>query len=226
MTKLQSFQAAFFSNGFPLENKLDFATKLVAAIKHFDGEPALLPIPSDAPTEIPRIILKSKDTKFICNVSLQRVDLFFNPKTEQEQDFSNLMKSIEGVLKKTVSFFETSKIKINRAGVSVNLIKDLEEGSNNYLCKKYLKTGLIADSSELELHILNKFDLKKFKINRWIRIKTLREKSVPENDKLLSINIDINSLQEIAYDFIAEDFDIFLDAALINMNDLLKAHYA
>ena len=40
----------------------------------FDEEPILLPVPDDAPVEIPRIILRSKDGRHSSNISLNRAN--------------------------------------------------------------------------------------------------------------------------------------------------------
>ena len=66
----------------------------------FDGPEAVIPIPADAPLEIPRIILRSKDGVFVCNISVNRVDLFFNETKEQSGlNPDDIIKKIKAYLK-------------------------------------------------------------------------------------------------------------------------------
>lgn len=229
MIKLRSFQAALFSSMISFDNKIEYASKLISAsIGIFDGEPAILPIPINAPPEIPRVVAKSKDEKFVCNTSANRVDLFFNPKKETETELNSVKNDFFILLKQIINFLnETYGFKIYRLGLVANLMLPLQESSNIFVAKKYIKdASLISDTFETQLHFLNKINLlNRYKANRWLRIVTARDIQNIENDKFLSVNIDINTLPDVNYDFDRELVTLIFNDAIKNMQDLIVAHY-
>ncbi len=78
-SNLTRLQAVLFIKSLDLSNPLSLAVFLKEDKGlPFDGPETVLPVPADAPLEIPRIILKSSDGVFNCNVSANRIDLFFN----------------------------------------------------------------------------------------------------------------------------------------------------
>ena len=229
MIKLLSFQGALFSNMIVVENKMDYASKLLLSDNNlFDVEPTILPIPNDAPIDLPRVILKSKNGDFVCNTSLSRVDLFYNVKKDPECDLRNVKSKFFPLLINTINFLNDSyKIKINRIGLVSSFVLELSDSSNKYILQKYLnENGLISDTSEIQLNVLNRLELlSKYKINRWLRIRSLRDKPNVVNDKFCSVKIDINTPAEIAYDIDREVASLIFTEAIKNMEEVLKTHY-
>jgi len=229
MVKLRSFQSALFVAVLNLENKLKLASDIISASKNIlEGDPTILPIPPDAPPEIPRIITKSKDERYTCNVSLNRIDLFSKPKGRDEQsldvvsgEYLKLLLNLTSLLK------ENFKIAIPRIGIVANLLLELSESSNTYVLRKYIKeSSLISETHEAQIHALNKITLSnKIKVNRRLRIITSRSAEDPSNDKYLSISIDINSVPEVPYDFDRELIQLTFNAAVDHMKNLIKQHY-
>jgi hypothetical protein len=70
-----SFQLALFFS--ELDKRPDrFIKKFDAALGDvFDEMPVILPIPEDAPPEIPSVILKSSDGTYTCNIARSRIDI-------------------------------------------------------------------------------------------------------------------------------------------------------
>jgi len=230
MIRLRSFQVALFSNLIIPDNKLEFVSKLISTSNNiFNGDPVILPIPNDAPPEIPRIIVKSKDERLVCNVSMNRLDLFFNPKSETDALLDNIHDNFFGQIIKIINFLnEIYHIKIFRVGIVANLILNLKESSNIFIARKYLKdSNLISDTFELQLHALNKITLlNKYKANRWLRIMTSRDIQNQNNDKFLLVSIDINTLPDVSYDFDRELLTLVFKNAVEDMQKLIKIHYS
>lgn len=229
MIKLRSLQVALFSNMMTFDSKIDYASKIIAASNGvFDGEPAILPIPNNAPPEIPRIVVKSKDEKYICNTSVNRVDLFFNPKKELETDLDRIKNEYLSALTKIINFLnETYKFKIFRIGNVANFIIELKESANAFIVSKYLnESSGISDTFEAQLHFLNKIELlKRYKANRWLRISTLRNPNDIENDNFLAVTVDINTLSDASHDFDRELVSLVFNDVLKNIQELLNTHY-
>ena len=76
---LESLQTIIFTDGFRLNNEYE-KSELLLKIKEelgdlFDENPTIIPIPNDAPSEIPRIILNNKNASLSCNISLSKIEL-------------------------------------------------------------------------------------------------------------------------------------------------------
>lgn len=201
-------------------DKLKIAQEIrsVRAIE-FNGEPTILPVPDDTPLDIPRIILKSKDEKFILNLSYTRIDLYYQGiETTQEQIPTALSQAVKQQLLaciKEVSEILISKFSASfyRAAIVDNQIVKLTIGSKDYLQTFMLKKTNITPY-EIKIANLYKEDLGVYKINRWERFDTLRNKVNLDDDKGLRYILDINTASEIKYDFDSEKLVEYFKMAL------------
>lgn len=201
-------------------DKLKIAQEIrsVRAIE-FNGEPTILPVPDDTPLDIPRIILKSKDEKFILNLSYTRIDLYYQGiETTQEQIPTTLSQAVKQQLLaciKEVSEILISKFSASfyRAAIVDNQIVKLTIGSKDYLQTFMLKKTNVTPY-EIKIANLYKEDLGVYKINRWERFDTLRNKVNLDDDKGLRYILDINTASEIKYDFDSEKLVEYFKMAL------------
>jgi len=210
-----------------LSDRIEVAQGLNKATKNlFNGEPAILPLPDDAPPEIPRIILGSKDKIFSCHVSPRRLEFSLGQKRgenkglkEVQDDFLSQLANIARVVKKELG------AKIERVGIVVNSAMFLEEPPVDFLMKKFLRPGPIVDPRELNLNFLHKFALGEFKVNRWHRFRCFspRDKETLEEANALLIETDVNTMPEIKYDFSAEQIPVFCSQVFTFMESDLKS---
>jgi hypothetical protein len=137
MFKFTNAQFVFFPKNFRIsKNKSDFLPKLS---KYFDGEQMILPIPDEAPDEIPRITMASKDESLKITISKNRIDTFLDKKEENNQksdqqifeDFQNL---IINIFNTTKDYYDTVRI-----GLIIRSIED-----NSY---SFTKTSKLLDDS-------------------------------------------------------------------------------
>jgi len=81
--QIEQIQLVLFSPGIVITNKPKLVSNINDALQGlFDGDLAILPIPDDAPAEIPRIILKSNDEKYTLQITTKRVNFFYNYRPE------------------------------------------------------------------------------------------------------------------------------------------------
>jgi len=190
----------------------------------FDGPETILPIPPDAPTEIPRIILKSNNGVFSCNVSANRIDLFF-----KETGQSNL--SSDEVVKRTKKYLEkinedirdNFNARTHRIATVFNIITELSVSSKDFLKRRYLNKHVVKDVFEAQLNFLSRKKIGDFKINKWFRINTLRKKTDPKDDKAIQVIFDINTLPEIDYDISSQSINQFVDMVYKGVSSSLKS---
>lgn len=206
--------AAFFVSNVNLSDKLDIASKINSGLKDvLDGDPTILPIPDDAPFELPRIILNSKNKLFSCSISPQRIDFVINK--------SKMIATSEGVLDIEAEFLKNIKplttLIIKSLGWSVYrlaLISQLKvkpTGGVLPFLQKMLTDNLGKDAKELQLHSLKMMKINDFEANHWLR---LISQNAGTEEELLLIASDINTLQTQKYQVAEEDAEIFFEAAL------------
>lgn len=193
--QLEQIQAAVFSNSINMTDKLAIAKALQERIQVLDGEPLVLPIKdAEAPPEVPRILLKSGNGKYSLNLARSRLDFFFKP------DENNLEKALteDMVIFKQVlnAYKEALSPAINRLGLIIKQICLLEESSNSLMLHKFIQTGRFESTHQIQLNVLDRLRLGSIETNRWIKIHSLRNKSNPQDDKAISLELDINTLQE------------------------------
>jgi len=200
--KVQKIQFALFPKNLDLTDKIKIANDLKSnAGGIFDGEPTILPLLNDAPPEIPRIILKSKDNVFSCNISNSRID-FFLQNASAENNFEVVKKDyllkVESLYKYFVNNLKTS---IGRIGFVVNFVSKLDDSANKLLIQTVLQNDFyFAKSSKIKNISLIFSEGDKlnngFDVNRIIQIESLRKISDPADDKLISIKYDLNTSPE------------------------------
>lgn len=218
----KTFQLVLFLTALDLKDKLKLAQEL-RAIEAVDlnGEPTLLPIPDDAPVEIPRIILRSEDKSYQMNVSFNRVDLVYVdnesegeevPVTQMEEIKDRMVKALEQIYDVLVKNYSAN---VNRSAVVTRQIVKLETDSKTFLESKLLKESP-TKPFEIRLAYLYKESLgeKSFEINKWQRVETLRKKDNTEDDSALAVTYDVNTINEVDYDFSGENLSKFFNLAI------------
>jgi len=80
-------QASLFISDFSFSTARILKTLLNHCSDQFDGDPTVLPLPDDAPKEIPRIILERKDKSMKLEITPVRLNLF-RRKTQNEDKIS------------------------------------------------------------------------------------------------------------------------------------------
>lgn len=215
---LESAQIAIFTSSIDMSNKLKLAQSLTCLKKiSFAGDPTILPIPADAPIELPRIILKNEDNSFNLNVSLTRTDLIFKNVTVGDDGVPvSKLEDIQSKLTRgTVEIADILKggyfAHLNRVGVIAKFIIKLSQSSKKFMFTRFIKSKTLKEPFEINLHLLNKEKMGKFKINEWVKIDSLRSIRDPDDDTALRLVIDINSLAEIDYDLDKKKLIAFLD---------------
>lgn len=224
--KLQSLQTALFTPGVDLSRPLEVAQGLISATGNlFDGQPIILPIPPDAPPEVPRIIVKNANNSYACNVSQNRIDFNFTEKgthgtlKDKSDKYLNYLLSIVEMLKSNL------KISITRIGTIATLLLSLQESSNKFIVEKFLKEHLFDGSYDVQFSILKKLQLTGYEVNCWFRLNTLRKVEDPTNDKAVLVTLDVNTQSEIPCDFNKDQIGIFFNSAIKYIEESIGIYF-
>ena len=212
---IQNIQGILFIENFAFRDKLVIASKINEGVNNlFDGDPIMLDLPPQVPLEIPRIQLKSSNAVYSLNFSPIRIDFFYNEPGKPEKTLDSLSGDY---LKYLFSIVELIKadyyLGVLRIALVLKTLSEMEAGSNLFVYEKFLgENSFFKGASSLEIHALEKTTMKDYYINRWLRMKT--GIGFPVNEKVLSVEIDINTMPERHVDFDSEKIKNFYKNSL------------
>jgi len=218
--QIEQIQLVLFSPGIVITNKPKLVSNINDALQGlFDGDLAILPIPEDAPAEIPRIFLKSNDERCILQIATKRVNFFYNYRPED----SPIEFPINGLYDKFIDIckglIEEVHCQFPRAAQVTRWVIELPGSGAEYVLSTYLREDvLFKDPYDLELHCLTKENVSGCKTNKWVRIKSARKASDPDENNLLTVLIDINTIAEEEYEF----GDVLLTKFLNDSSNITK----
>lgn len=220
---VQTITVALFAP-YDLTNKLEFANTVNKRVKHiFDGDPILLPIPTDAPPEIPRIILTSRDNRYRCNISAGRLDLLYNHQGKPDKELTDLRNEYLTILRDISEIIKGElKADVFRLGFIVGSLA-FPDDPVELIKSTFIREGVFKTPKQLELNVLDRITWDKLEINRWCRLSTIQIKEATGASKALSVVFDINTIPEKRYGFVVDSIIAFYDKASTYVSDSLKS---
>jgi hypothetical protein len=165
----------------------------------FDSAPLVLPVPEDAPLEIPRVILRSNDKQWTLEIAANRVNYRWTQMAEAQhqgvKDFADILTHFVQVL---LGIEPTRVGRIACIAARYLLAERPASLLSRHFCKENWLERALPDSEAFELHSLRKTRIgQKFDVNSWIRFKSgqLAIPSTPVRPIVL-VEQDINTLAE------------------------------
>lgn len=222
--KLDFIQLVGFSPGIVMGDKLKIANAINDSLSNlFDGDHVILPIPEDAPSDIPRIQLNSKDKQYSLYIAKSRLDFVFKYKEGKEEIHIN------NIFQKFLTIFQYFKeeihTQITRCAIITNWIIKLERlPAAESLLSKYIRNEAPIDKPYgLELHCLDRELIAGFEVNKWLRIIATPKITELEQNSV-TILIDINTLAERIYEFDKQSLQNFLEESNSIINKTIEKH--
>jgi hypothetical protein len=193
----------------------------------FDGAPFVLPLPDDAPIEIPRITLDNKDKKFRLEVAPIRINFFRNKINEKDKIIhDDIINRAISILTELLDTLGTQcgriAIVIDRYCVKQDAAKEIA----SHFCKDSFIERPFNQPSEFEIHSLKKYPfLEKFDINSWVRIKSAHIR-LDNGISRSAINVhqDINTIAEGTKIYSKEDIILFYERIYDELDKILKLY--
>jgi len=225
--KVEQTQLVLFSPGITLVDKLKMANAINDNLSGlFDGDPVILPIPEDAPSEFPRIQLKSKDEGYSLSIAKGRLDFIFRYLKHEEKTSFPVPDLFEKFIVVFRYFKENIHTQFTRCAIVTKWLIELRDSPGaEYLLLKYIRSEVpISKPYELELHYLVKDSIAGFEVNKWTRIKSARKISEPKQNKFIVFHIDINTLTEKMYEFDKDSLQRFLSGSSKAIKETIQLH--
>jgi hypothetical protein len=198
LVSVNSILSVLFFRPYDIANKASFVNAFLEHTKAFDGDPMILPI-GNAPPPVPRIVLKNREGSFVCEVALDRLNFSYvdvaNRKRSLESLYPEYRKILDLVTQAAVAGVPSPVI---RMGFVTRHLIETGEGANLWFRDTYLNTQRLPAAWETHLNFLERFEMESFPVNRWIKMRTLRDQQNPEVDPAVLAEIDINTFAENA----------------------------
>ena len=192
-----------------------------------DGINTIIPVPNDAPRDIPRILLRSKDSSIGCNISFNKINIFWL-NTKEKTIFKIPIIDIQNLTEKLSSIILplTPIKKVKRVGYineffyeSENPVRLIEGKTIYKRVTKKLKDFAFRFTYKLELKIhLN--------CNKVITINS-RGKKQTEEKKVIMLMDDINTSQRDDVNWGIQEIKNFIKEAdkKIDKSVLMKSFF-
>jgi len=229
------FQGSIFTPDLVISNSLKFMNTVGELQDEvLQGNPTALPIPQDAPAEIPRFQFVSQDGKWMLTISLVRTDLiFFDPSDPSAASQTGI--DAETFSKKCSNFFGNYKDKLDLRVQRLAFVTERispDDNASNFIIGKFCREDMTHEGkplnnvSRFEIHSLKKYDWASYRLNSWVRIKAVdlkTDKTVP----CLFLQNDLNTLsidEDPSQDFSRETIDKFFLGINEHLKDILKKY--
>jgi hypothetical protein len=226
---------AIFTPDFNISNSLKIANVAFNLMgDRLDGEPTILPIPQDAPADIPRVTLQSSDKLLSLSIAPSRTNLMFSIPLESVVDAIDYSSYYSKMSKFLVEFSAKLDLKVQRLGyVSDRLI--IEDNALFLIMERFCNKDQIIkgrpfyNPKRFEIHSLKKYDWDGFQLNSWVRLKFLPIKLKDEETKpALLVQNDLNTLsygEDPGAEFKAKDIEKYFDNIPSHLEQILNLYF-
>lgn len=169
-----------------------------------DGDPISLPVPKEAPPEVPRLILGNKDQSIRMEISLLRTDVRWQRRTEERA--VTLPQFSDFAVRAFSRFQELTQARPGRLALVVYRFQPHENPGKAlaaHFCLPHLlledptRKGPLNRPENFEIHAHKRFQLAQFRVNSWVRCKTGTIKVGDKRDRIILVEQDINTLPEV-----------------------------
>lgn len=157
----------------------------------FDAMPQIHSLPTDVPHDFPRVLMKSENNKYNCNIGLSRIDFIVNCNNLDTKSWHKIFNDFEA---KAALFVNstTSRSKIIRFGVIGNFYFP-DENPSRTISKKHLKTDL-QKAQEINLRYNKSTTIHGLNLNNISSINTVFLGDKNNLEKGILIEQDVNNI--------------------------------
>jgi len=231
--KLYKIMATIFTPEFSITNTYNLvSTFQTLSNNRFDGELISMPVPPDAPSQIPRLNLKSKNGTWQLEVSLERTNLIFFKPVNLSVPMPSLFEFSEIAGNIFRAYKGKTKIVIQRLALITERYAVIKENTpSQFLATKFCKNEYMKQpfnrTSAFEIHSLKKYEFNKFNLNSWIRLKT-NNLANEQRTPVLTMTNDINtyaSNEDPGVKFTQKDLTRFFSSIPEHLESIINLYF-
>jgi hypothetical protein len=234
--KAAKFQSSVFTPDLSISNSLRFLNAVAELLGDRVGKnPHVLPIPQDAPSDIPRIQFSSPDTKWRVNISLARTDLIYLSPTISEETKVGIGEFSATSCGFFPKYQETLDLRIQRLAFVTERFLPHENATRsiiNRFCKQEQceKGRSFHNAKKFEIHSYKRYDWLGFHLNSWVRVKSVDFKPDDQESVVPAIFVvnDLNTLSVLEDQdrkFASEEIYTFFDSVPHELKLILDIYF-
>jgi hypothetical protein len=224
--EIASIQASLFTPNFSFDSSAILRELFAIQPELFDGAPTVLPIPQDAPPDIPRITLQNMNRSLKLDVSPSRINLYRTKSAADDvvviDEFTNLASQFLN------NYLERVNARCGRLAAVIRRFLIIENPGLEiaaHFCRAEFMEAPFDNPRSFELHAHKVYTLRDFDtVNSWVRLRSgiaQFQGSAPRSS--IIIEQDINTISEDMgeknytqeqivefYEIVADEFDTIL----------------
>lgn len=213
----------------PINHTLLLAAVLNKHASRFSGDVQSIPIPGNAPAEIPRVALKAKNDEWHLNSPLCRINSGWSSQEDESQQ--SLVEVVKRCLEPVVDYLKRDEDScIGRLALIVSRAASSEDPPAELVerfCNEEAKTRPLRNSRDFQLHNHKQYESQRIgiAINSWVRCKAGHRKK--DKSRVIVVEQDINTLAEKSEssEFAIDDLPTFFGNAADEANEILEVYY-
>jgi hypothetical protein len=209
-------------------------------LRRFDDEPVVLPLREGMPREIPRLILRSKDGVWRCEIASARINFHWR-RARQAPQVPTLSELFTVGAETLADYADFIVARVGRMAAVLNRFASHSSPgrflAQHFCHDRWLSTALNRPES-FELHAHKRFTLTGgFVVNSWFRSKTGKispgaekepgESRAEEGEPVVLVEQDLNTLHEetSTRSYSKADIEQFFGAVADEFDTILKLYY-
>lgn len=196
---------------------LSLASSIVSRLGDLNAQPIILPIPPDAPPEVPRIMLQNRPGSLNCTCTAQRIDL----KATRLDAEPLALSQFEPQLLSLLDGLGGLKLKVIRLGLVISGDVHLGEDAVSFVRTHFLTGGKFDDPQALEASVLRQGNACGETVNHWLRIYSGGDIPRPVLRIMVDLNTVANRKEEISIQSCRSYFKEFISMVQVPVEELI-----
>lgn len=189
---INKYEVAIFPDDFYSSNLVDITSQVEKSVPELDGIKTVLPIPSNAPRELPRILLRSKNGILNCDISFDKIDIYWLNKSENPKFVIPILKRIQIATNIVTNVLKQETIK--RVGLITEFFK-ITDSAPQDMTSKVLHKNIIKELKNFNINLTYKITLNTHQnCNQVVNIGN-GLKTTGNKEQVMLISHDINTHQ-------------------------------
>jgi hypothetical protein len=198
--------------------------------ERFDGEMQVLPIPSDVPAEIPRIIMQSSDGQWRLSMGPARFDSVWQNNTPSGT--SSLSYLVQKCFEVQERYVRENNIRVSRTALIIHRTSPCLNPAQDLIhrfCNEKSQREPFNRSESFEIHnhkvYLLRADETGFEINSWVRCKAA--KLLADSRSVILVEQDLNTVpkESDSNSFDPDQIAIFFQKAALEADEIFRKYF-
>lgn len=117
------------------------------------GSETILPVPVEAPDEIPRVIVNSNDQRYGVSIARRKISFVIKNNAQNNLTLQQMFEDLQARLGLLLVFISGLNWRVNRMGVITNIRYDVAEGetARTWIVENCLREGVYGSGDPLEV---------------------------------------------------------------------------